>query len=273
MNYDSENKFQDTSFKTVFLMYTGAFLFAIILLIFVHELGHYLAFRWKGYEAVSIRITPFFGATSTKQDIQKSDAAFIILGGTVFNLSTAAIFAIIFRKVKSPYLTPLKMYPTMAFLVEGMVIIGGLFFNQTITDFAMLIEMGWPQVWVGTLGLILILIGAYLNYKDWMLFDIYRKNAVRKLLWLNSQYILYSLAGYFVSQLLLPKELLSIKEFLAICMVLHWAYLGIRILLAPRIFHYLNKTAAPFPKITQHASVIILILGCLSWIASFFILN
>ncbi len=57
-------------FTLTFLTYTGAFLFSIILIILVHEVGHFLAFHWQGYDAVSIRINPFMGTTFCKQDIQ-----------------------------------------------------------------------------------------------------------------------------------------------------------------------------------------------------------
>ena len=274
MHNNSIKKQQDEQFLLTFLMYTGAFLFSIILIILIHELGHFLAFRWKGYQEVSIRITPFFGMTTTRQDFQIEDAVFIILGGTVFNLSMASVLATILRKVKSPYWAPLKIYSSMAFLIEGMVIIAGLFFDQTITDFAMLNEIGWSQIWIGLLGTIFILIGGYLSYKIWILYGIHRENSIKKLLWMNSQYVIYFLAGFLISQSLLPEELSSIKELLAICMVLHWLFLAIRILLAPRILSRLEMgKIRPVPEITHYSSTFNLILGVVSWAASFLVLN
>lgn len=274
MHKNSTKKQQDEQFIPTFLMYTGAFLFSIILLVFVHELGHFLAFRWKGYEEVIIRITPFFGTTTSSQNIQMGDAEFIILGGTLFNLLVASLLAIILRRIKTPFLIPLKMYPIMAFLIEGMVILGGLFFDQTITDFAMLLEIGWSRILIGILGLTIIFVGGYLSYEMWILLGFTRESPRKKLFWINSQYALYFLAGYLISQMILPIELRSVRELLAICMVLHWLYLGIRILFAPVILAVfeLNKVEQ-FPKISLHSGVFSIILGFSSWVASILVLN
>ncbi len=274
MTHNTKFEKQEDHFMPIFWMYTGAFLFSIILLIFTHELGHYFAFRQQGYDAVRISITPFFGTTTSSQEIQTGDAVFIILGGTVFNLTVASCLAIILRRIKTPYLIPLKMYPIMAFLIEGMVILGGLFFDETITDFAMLIQLGWPPIWVGMLGFILIIIGGYLSYEIWALHGIHQGSSPKKLLLLNSQYVFYWLAGYLVSQMILPVQLRSVKEFLAICMVLQWLYLGFRILIAPSIFSRLiKKEMELLPKISLQSSMFSLILGSASWFLSFFVLN
>ena len=274
MHNNSIKTQQEEQFLPTFLMYSGAFLFSIILIILIHELGHFLAFRWKGYEEVSIRITPFFGMTTTRQDFQIEDAVFIILGGTVFNLSLASFFAAFLRKVKSPYWAPLRMYSSMTFLIEGMVIIGGLFFDQTITDFAMLNEIGWSKIWIGLLGTILILIGGYLSYKVWMVYGVYQKDSTKKLFWMNSQYIIYFMVGFLVSQTLLPEELSSIKELLAICMVLHWLFLAIRIIIAPGVISRLEMGKEKLvPEISNYSSTFNLLLGVVSWVASFLVLN
>ncbi len=93
----------DRTFGQVFGMYMGTFLFAIILLIVVHEVGHYLAFVWSGYEDASLRITPFFGSTSTQKFVQPEDYVLIALARTIFNLMVASLAAITLRFTKSPY--------------------------------------------------------------------------------------------------------------------------------------------------------------------------
>ena len=50
----------DKNFKVTFLTYTGAFMFAIIFIILVHELGHMLAYFWRGYDDVVIRLIPLW---------------------------------------------------------------------------------------------------------------------------------------------------------------------------------------------------------------------
>lgn len=185
------------NFGQIIGIYAGALLFAVILLILVHEVGHYIAYVWKGYEDASIRITPFFGMISTNQTIQPEDFVFIVLGGTVFNLTLAFLVAMLCRSSKSAYAIPLRMYAVMAFLVEGVVILAGLFFEPTITDFSWLISFGWSLVWVAVLGLVFILIGGYLNYEIWILLGFHQNASLISLLILNSPFLLYFFGWIF----------------------------------------------------------------------------
>lgn len=262
------------NFGQIIGIYTGALLFAVILLILVHEVGHYIAYVWKGYEDASIRITPFFGMTSTNQTIQPEDFVFIVLGGTVFNLTLAFLVAMLCRSSKSAYAIPLRMYAVMAFLVEGVVILAGLFFEPTITDFSWLISFGWSLVWVAVLGLVFILIGGYLNYEIWILLGFHQNASFISLLILNSPFLLYFLAGYLISQGLLPEGMEAVKSLMLICLIMHWVYLVIRILFAPVVFRFLLRKGTIFhPKITKQASTFSILLGCVSWVFSFMVLN
>lgn len=264
----------DRHYWQAFGTYAGSMLFAIVLLILVHEVGHYLAYFWRGYEDASIRITPFFGMTSTNQTIQTKDFVFIVLGGTVFNLSIAFLVAILFRTSKSPYDIPLRMYSTMAFLVEGVVILAGLFFEPTITDFSWLVEFGFSQVWVAMLGLVFILIGGYLNYEIWILLGFHQNASTISLLIVNIPYLFYFLVGYLISQGLLPEGMEAVKSLMLISMIMHWIYLVIRILLAPVVFGILLRKRAPIqPQITKRVNAFSMFLGCISWVFSFLILN
>ena len=122
-------------FSHAFWAYTGAFLFAVILIVLIHETGHYLAFLWRGYDA-SVRINPFMGTTSCQQEVQTQDLTYIFLGGPVFDLLIAAAVVILLRFARNTNWILLKIYAAMAFLVEGMVLINGLFFDEVVTDFS-----------------------------------------------------------------------------------------------------------------------------------------
>lgn len=264
----------DRKFIHAFLTYTGAFLFAIILIVMVHEIGHFLAFHWCGYDAVSIRINPFMGTTSCKQDIQTEDAVFIVLGGTIFNLSLAAISAITLRWSKSSYWMPVKMYSAMAFLIEGMVIVTGMFFDEVVTDFAWLINFGWTPIFVGFIGIIFIIIGGYLKYEIWILTGIHQKSPPKLIFLLNSPYFLYCAFGVLLGQVILPIEMSFFKKFMAVGMVLHWLYLGIRIYLTPVIMPRIwMRMTEDIYKVTVNSSRFSMILGCASWVLSFLVLN
>ena len=264
----------DRVFWRGFFSHTGALLFAIVLLILVHEVGHYLAYVWKGYEDASIRITPFFGMTSTTQVILPEDFAFIALGGTLLNLTLAILVVVITRSIKSSYTLPFRMYPVMVFLIEGVVILAGLFFDQTITDFSWLVELGLSQVWVAVIGLVFILIGGYLSYEIWILLGFHQYHPVIALVIVNIPYVLYFLVGYLIGQRLLPDGMEAIKSILFICMVLQLVCLTIRILLAPVIFDLLLRKRTTYQQqITKWASIFNISLGCVAMMMSFLVLN
>jgi hypothetical protein len=258
----------DNKFVWAFLLYTGAFLFSIITTILVHELGHFFAFQLQGYELINIRINPFMGTTSTSQNISPNDFKFIVLGGTIFDLSVAILTAAMLRFTKSPNWLPARMYPATAFLTEGMVIIAGLFFEETITDFAWLISLGWHPIIVGILGTLFITAGGYLTYEIWILIGIDLKNPRMKLWILNIPYLLYGLAGFLIGQAI-TIDLDFFKRFLATCAVLQWLFLVIRIMLYPTFAPIIQKrTINTKPRITLGSSLFSLVLGCVLWVVN-----
>jgi hypothetical protein len=274
MKGNSNNVLTSQPFRYTIWAYTGAFLTAIILLIFVHEVSHYLAYRWKGYEEVSIRINPFSGTTITSQEVDEADAVFIILGGTVFNLAVASLTALALRSTRSPYWLPLQMYPPTAFLIEGMVILAGLFFQERVTDFAWLVEFGGSPVLVGTLGVVFSAIGGWLTYRVWYLLGIDAETPYRQLISLNLPFLLYSLLGALIGYAFLQYEMVFLKKFLTATMMLHWWYVGVRIFLAPVLLTRIRTMELGDPLIlTKGSSVFSITLGMVSWVLSFIVLN
>jgi hypothetical protein len=265
---------RDDNFPHIFFTFTGAFLFSVVLLILIHEIGHFLAFKMRGYDAISIRINPFMGTTSCLQNVQAEDFIHIILGGTVFNLSIATISAIAIRFTKNPIWIFAKMYSAMAFLIEGMVIITGLFFQETITDFAWLIEIGWTPVFVGFLGILIIGIGGLLSYEIWDSLGISQENFRRQLWLINIPFFTYGLLGFVMGLAILPIETNFFRKFMAVCMILHWLYLGLRIMLAPVLMPRIQKRGEmAIPKMTTGLSSLSMLLGSASWAISFLVLN
>jgi len=234
----------------------------------MHELGHFLAFQLRGYEFVTIRINPFMGATSTTPNLFPNDFEFIVLGGTIFNLTIATLVTSLLRFTKSPYWLPVKMYPATAFLTEGIVLIAGLFFEETITDFAWLISLGWHPIIVGILGFLFMLAGGYLTYEIWVLIGIDPNSPRMQLAILNIPYLFYGLAGFLIGQAI-SIDLDFFKRFLAACAVLQWLFLGIRILLYPAFAPFIQKrTFRTAPRMALGSSIFSFILGCASWVAS-----
>ena len=271
----------DLSFKSpkkdrriAFWTYTGSFLFALILIVIIHEFGHAIAYLMQGYTSISITINPFMGVTSTTETVQLSDAAFIALGGTIFNLSIALLLALILHFIKNPAWIPLKMYSAMAFLIEGMVMVAGVFFEEIVSDFQWMVSFGWSPVLVFILGLVILFIGSYLMYELWILLGIGQESTRSWILVFNSSFLLYFIIPAIITPILIPAEMDFISRFVIVLMILHWIWLGIRIILAPIILAKINpllpKDIPPIDKVT---CIFTLILGVLSWIASFVFWN
>ena len=263
----------DDKFSHAFWTYTGAFLFAVIMIVLLHETGHYLAYRWRGYEA-SIRINPFMGTTTCQQDVQPQDFIYIILGGSVFDLSIAAMVAILLRFARSSTFILLKMYAAMAFLIEGMVLVAGLFFDETITDFSWLISLGYPPIFVGIIGVLLIVVGGFLNYGVWNMVGITPESPRMKILLLNSSFLVYGLVGFVMSLAIFPIELQFFRNFMAISTLLQWLYLSLRIVLnavfMPRIQ---RRMRTKHPQMTVKFGRLSMFIGSTSWLISFMVLN
>jgi len=267
----SKPEISEGKFSYTFFMFTGVFLLSVILVILIHEIGHFLAYKMQGYDAVSIRINPFMGVTSCQQNVRKEDFIFIILGGPVFNLTLATISAIALRFTKNPNWILVKMYSVMAFLIEGMVIIVGLFFRETITDFSWLMELGLSPLIIGYLGVYFIVIGGYLSYEIWISLGI---NSPKQILLINLPFLVYWLLGFAAALVLLPIEISFFRKFMATILVLQWLYLGLRIMLAPILIPRIQKLIElDIPKATTGLSKLSMFLGCASWVLSFLVLN
>jgi hypothetical protein len=267
----SKPETREGNFAITFFTMTGAFLFSVILIVLTHEIGHFLAYKMRGYDAVSIRINPFMGATSCQQNVRAEDFFFIILGGTVFNLSLATISAIALRFTKKPNWILVKMYSATAFLIEGMVIIAGLFFQETITDFSWLLKFGLPSLIIGFFGVSFIVIGGYLSYEIWISLGI---TSTKQILLINLPFLVYFLLGFVMGLVLWPIEISFFRKFMATLLILQWLYLGLRIMLAPMLMPRIQKhMRMDTPKVTIGLSRLSLFLGCASWMLSFLILN
>ena len=273
MIHNKELQKSNSKFSHVFWAYTGAFLFAVILIVLIHETGHYLAFRWRGYEA-SVRINPFMGTTSCQQEIQPQDLIYIVLGGPVFDLSLAAAVAILLLFARNTNWILLKMYAAMAFLIEGMVLITGLFFDEVVTDFSWLISFGLHPVLVAALGILLIMIGGFLNYEVWNLVGITSETSRMQIFLLNSPFLLYSLVGFAMGFAILPSELKFFRYFLGLAVLLHSLYLALRVAINPFIMPlFQRRKLDKYLPITANLGKFSMVLGCTSWIVSFLVLN
>jgi hypothetical protein len=254
------------------LAYTGAFLFSVALLILVHEFGHFMAFHWRGHQAVRIRINPFMGVTSSAQETMARDAPWIIIGGTVFNLSVAALAAGAQRLTRGIFRGLLKTYAASAFLIEGMVILAGLFFQETVTDFSWLAYFGWSRLAVAGLGAAFSLIAGYLLFDLWHFLGARASGARKTLLVLILPNLLYGLLSLALLQVLLPIDPGFFKRFAAVNLVLQTVYLVGLAWISPWVLSRMQNGGAGF-KASRRGALVCMLLGCAAWAASFMVLN
>ena len=114
-----------------------------------------------------------------------------------------------------------------------MVILAGLFFKETVTDFSWLISFGWSPILVGLIGFIFINIGGLLTYKVWIMSGIKQKTSRKLIFFLNGPFVVYCLLGFLFGQIMVPIDWIFIKRFLGVALILHWLYIGLRIYFAP----------------------------------------
>lgn len=220
------------AFTGAWLVYIGLFLVAVLGIILVHEFGHYLAFRLRGYEMVTIRFNPFMGATSSPQEIQPEDMAWIVLGGTIFNLSVAGIAAQRASKTGGILRGLLRMYAAHAFLIEGTVVLAGFFVEETVTDFSWLMVLGVPPVLVACLGAGFVAVAGALLIRLWG--DFGGHTRVRQAL-LSATVVLYLLVGAVMASAIGSITPSFIRQFMVIENILLTGFLAGLIVLIPLV--------------------------------------
>lgn len=227
--------------RRAFWLYSTSFLSAIIMVITVHECGHALMLKIYGYGGITIRINPFMGVTSTTSIVHPSHILGVVLGGPVLDLICATLVSKILVNTRLPGWLILKTYGVQAFVIEGIVIVGGLFFSETLTDFSFLQLYGWPDFVIALIGVGIISVGMWLTYRLWGEFGFTDQSSRGRLVLFNSVLLVYHGLSFTVSNALIPESEAMIRRFMGIIFIVQFVYLGIRIALAPLGFRYIQR--------------------------------
>jgi len=95
------------------------FAVGLVLLIFIHEMGHYFAAKHKGLEVGWPMIIPFVGWTSIKEPPKNAeDAAYVGMGGPVLGTLGAMAFFYASRHLGSPLLLALSSFGFLINLIN-----------------------------------------------------------------------------------------------------------------------------------------------------------
>ena len=182
-----------SSFKPM-LFFFGAYIFSNCFYYFIHEIGHAIMFLILGYSDVEIHISPFSGYVTVPffSFYPDLNVFLVFLGGPLFDLLCATIIIILFWRIRNPYLLPLLMYSSTAFLSEGIVILN-CFFNssETMYDFDWLMFLGLSPIIVAIICGVVLFIGLVITYLIWPIVEISPSDSILRKLFINSGFIIY----------------------------------------------------------------------------------
>jgi hypothetical protein len=179
------------------LIFLGSTFFAFCLLVLIHETGHALALLILGFPDISLVITPFYGITRSSGTITMDVAPFISVAGPVFDLIIASTILIIFWRKRSTNLLPLLIYGGTAFLTEGIVMLNTFFTSTILTDWDVILFVGFSPYLFTFLTVLVLLIGSFMIYLIWPLVGISNKDSFSKKFYINLGYFIFLLLSFF----------------------------------------------------------------------------
>ncbi len=149
--------------KTVkpMLLLFGSWVFAYLLGVTIHEIGHAIATAKLGYTNIRIFLHPFElnYVTSTLN----SSSLFYSISGPLFNLIVASVITLVFWKIRNQYTLPILMLGPAAFISEGVaMIIEATAYPHSNADWVRAVEFGMPYALLWFQAFICILIGCFI---------------------------------------------------------------------------------------------------------------
>ncbi|MCG3225669.1 MAG: hypothetical protein H7645_02015 [Candidatus Heimdallarchaeota archaeon] len=105
------------------LLLFGSWVFAFLLGVTIHEIGHALAYLTVGIRGISIHLHPFelnfCSYLFTPYDITNGKMAFGALAGPMFNIIISTIVMLSFWKFRKQYFLPFLMMGPASYIPEG----------------------------------------------------------------------------------------------------------------------------------------------------------
>lgn len=149
----------NSTLKPMLLLF-GSWVFAYLLGVSIHEIGHALATVQLGYTNIRIYLHPFElnYVTSTLD----SSSLLYSISGPLFNLLIATILTLVLWKFRNQYTLPILMLGPAAFIPEGVaMIIEATAYPHSNADWVRVVEFGMPYAILWILAFVTIALGCF----------------------------------------------------------------------------------------------------------------
>ncbi|MHA1217992.1 MAG: hypothetical protein ACTSO5_04815 [Candidatus Heimdallarchaeaceae archaeon] len=149
----------NSTLKPMLLLF-GSWVFAYLLGVSIHEIGHALATVQLGYTNIRIYLHPFElnYVTSTLD----SSSLLYSISGPLFNLLIATILTLVLWKFRNQYTLPILMLGPAAFISEGVaMIIEATAYPHSNADWVRVVEFGMPYAILWILAFVTIALGCF----------------------------------------------------------------------------------------------------------------
>jgi len=143
----------------IVLLVSGSFVFSYCFGVFMHEVGHVLAYLYYGIPTSVFVVHPF-GRSYMKPGVDIENGLLLIgVSGSLFNIACAMSCSFVFRHSRNLMLLPLLMWRATSLLQEAVamnldMISGGRF------DWAKVVATGIPMSLVVWLSIIFLVVGC-----------------------------------------------------------------------------------------------------------------
>jgi hypothetical protein len=161
------------------LLLFGSWVFAYLLGVSIHEIGHALSTAKLGYTNIRIFLHPFElnYVTSTLH----SSSLFFSISGPLFNLTIATVITIIFWKFRNQYTLPILMLGPATYISEGVaMLIDATAYPHSNADWVRAVEFGLPYAILWIMAFATIIIGCFIFLLLIPVFYDIRKNDRKK---------------------------------------------------------------------------------------------
>ena len=168
MNTKDENKivqfvsrYKDSIILKSSLLLIGSWIFAFLLGIVIHELGHALSYKVAGIPGIKMFFHPF---DYSYTEIGFSSAEFFNrifyeLSGPLHNIFWATLIPLILWRFRSQKTLPFLMMAPAAYIPEGVAIMDGV--GRTWGDWGQAVYLGLPFSGAIAIGIVFLAIGLF----------------------------------------------------------------------------------------------------------------
>lgn len=143
------------------LLLIGSWIFAFLLGIVIHELGHALCYRIAGYPGIKMYFHPFdYSHTEIGfSNVEFFNRIFFELSGPLHNIFWATLIPLLLWRFRSQKILPLLMLAPAAYIPEGVAIMDSI--GRTWGDWGLAVYMGLPFGLALAIGIAFLLIGFF----------------------------------------------------------------------------------------------------------------